>query len=447
MANENEVWIKLMGDINDINQKLNQLQMNSNSVSQKMSTNWLSTAKGIGAALGVAFSARAIVNFGKQAVNTFQEAELSSVRFTNALQNIGVSSQGIKSIEDIVNSLSKLTYFKPEEIKTAFQDLVIRFGNAQVALKALPVVLEAARAKGMDLSTTVNKLALGIQGALSGNVLGAARGLKEFGVNVTKGKDALQILDEVYKRIKGSAEGYNSVVGGTESLSLSYHNLKEVIGSQLSPAVQGLSAGLSKQLEITMANAAGSQVLKTGWENVGEFFGAVLGTVINLGSALIDLGGVISSIGDISYSGQQKRSAFTKDLANIKDNWAALKNSGATYDFQAGMNDVKNAINQTADTLGGLNTGLDATAQAASTFKAAWSAINIQGGNIPELAKFVGNLNMKPTIKKTLDVNVNINDKSQVPTATSKAVVSALSRRLKAEIAYESHGTGTYGGF
>jgi hypothetical protein len=59
------------------------------------------------------------------------------------------------------------------------------------------------------------------------------------------------------------------------------------------------------------------------------------------------------------------------------------------------------------------------------------------GGNLPELAKFVGNLR-NATVTKKIVIDVNVKDQSTKNNQIGKAVGDTILDGL----AYESHGTG-----
>jgi len=66
-----------------------------------------------------------------------------------------------------------------------------------------------------------------------------------------------------------------------------------------------------------------------------------------------------------------------------------------------------------------------------------WKPINLIGGNLPELAKFIGNLR-STTVTKKIVIDVNIKDQSTKNTQIGKTVGETILSGL----AYESHGTG-----
>ena len=153
-----ETWVILKADIEDIKNKLDLIAGKSTLTGNTMAINWASVAMKIGTALGIAFSTRAIINFGKQAEAVFEESALSAVRLTNVLKNVGVSPAGIESIHSAIENLSKLSLYKPDELNAVLNDLVRRFGDVGVAIKALPVIIEGSKSGIGDLTTTATNL-------------------------------------------------------------------------------------------------------------------------------------------------------------------------------------------------------------------------------------------------------------------------------------------------
>jgi hypothetical protein len=92
-----------------------------------------------------------------------------------------------------------------------------------------------------------------------------------------------------------------------------------------------------------------------------------------------------------------------------------------------------------------------------TAFEPLWKPITLQGGNLPELSRFVGNLKYATPIitrKSVIDVNINVNDKTTggkttgtiVGTTTGNFYAHQIAMQIKKEMEYESHGTGGGGG-
>ena len=451
-----ETWVILKADIEDIKNKLDQLIGKSNVTANTMNTNWASTAKSIAASLGIAFSLRAIINFGKQSEAVFEESALSAVRLTNVLKNVGVSPEGIESIHSAIEDLSKLSLFKTDELNSVLNDLVRRFGDVGVAVKALPVIIEGSKAGIGDLTTTANELVLGIQNALAG-IQSGGRGLKDFGITVTKGKSALDLLDEALSKVSGSATEVNKTIGGTLALKLAYHDLQETIGSELSPAVQGFSTGLATQIGLMIGASVTSkeykETLSNAFEGIGNRVGLITRGLINWKTILLAPWG---------------SEALKEAIGNVGKAWEGNldpieKTKSGADDVSTKMKEWEDEVTKFVQGLGLIPTNIDNATNSADKFKAAWASIKIEGMNVPELTKFVGNLNMavaipkipivKPpplNVKVSVEIHGNLSLKEQMVRGgreIGNAIISGIKEPIED---YVSHATGpivpAYGG-
>ena len=113
--------------------------------------------------------------------------------------------------------------------------------------------------------------------------------------------------------------------------------------------------------------------------------------------------------------------------------------------------------------LGLIPTNIDNATNSADKFKAAWASIKIEGMNVPELTKFVGNLNMavaipkipivKPpslNVKVSVEIHGNLSLKEQMVRGgreIGNAIISGIKEPIED---YVSHATGpivpAYGG-
>jgi hypothetical protein len=465
-----EQWVILKADIDDVNKKLDSLLNKTNQTATSMQTSFVRMAKQVAGALGIAFSVSTIVNFGKQSVEEFKNAQLSALELTNVLKNVGVPEAGIKSIQDMVSRLSELSKFKPEEINSVLIDLTRRLGDAALAVKALPVVIEGARNGIGDLSTTTNELVLGLQNAAAG-ISTTGRGLKDFGVTVTKGKSAIDILDEALTHVKGSADTFNNSLAGTEAVgALAINTLKEDIGSKLAPAIEGINLGLETQIGLWTANrvagTSGMASIRDVTYTLTNIVGALGATTVELLKTWYELvkhptlfGLDFKSLSEEwKEVGKEWKTVFTlppeNPVANVSDELKKAQN--ATTQFLAGLGLVPGKFNDATNSA-------DKLTDSVNKFKSAWASINIQGLNLPELTKFVGNLNMAVAIPKTptpapasmpaqtLKVNVelhgNLSLKEQMVQGgreIGNVIVNGIKQGLNEGLSTVSHGTRWY---
>jgi hypothetical protein len=384
-----EAWVTLRADITDIQNKLSTLGGQSTNIANTMGINWASVATGIATSLGVAFSVRTLVNFGKASVTAFADVEVSAMVLANTLKNIGVSPAGIKSIENLINNLEQTKYFDLTAINEAFGNAVIKLRDVDLATKAVTTSMEIARAKNIPLTDAVQRLTLGL--------MGNSRGLRDLGINIKDYKTTLdaagnasldaaaqlQILNDVLVVVGGSTTTFGETTKSSlAEVTTAWHDFKVEVGSLL--PVKAVASEVSGFLE-----------------------------------------GMTESLKWFADTG--KRVSETHPLGNI-------------------------VTPQTVQVVTDLTNGLQKVNDEIVKFKPAWATISITGINVPELTKFVGNLrNVAPIItKKTvLDINVNVNDTSKTPTAVSKAVVNAIRiggrGAIEVGLPYVSHGTGVIG--
>jgi len=468
MANE-ELWLTLRADIEDIKGKLNEVTMHSNATANSMSSTFTTAAKQIAGVLGAAFSVQTIVSFTKQSINAFAETEYSAMALDNVLKNLGVSDKGINSIESAIEQLEKLSSFDDSEIRSALSNTVVQLGDVDMSLKVVNVAMEVARAKNISLADATQKLSLGL--------LGNTRGLKDLGINVKDfgeaasltATDKLEILNTVMGKVGGSMTDFGETVKGVQAASITaFGNLKEEIGEDLSGIVKYLTSfttGFVESITIPLAltdefatslddaQSAGRTLAKVGLQ-IGQGFSLAGNFIATTAFAIRHFGDVIkgnTDIGDI----------ITEQWNDWKTHWDKVWEEYNKAPEENAKNTSKTVQDLIANLEGLLKnfggTLTDFSNTATDAFEPLWKPITLQGGNLPELARFVGNLRYAPVVKKKMEVeiNINVNDKTGTKTGTTGTKTGTktgtntgafyahqMAMQLKKEIAYESHGTG-----
>lgn len=409
---DNEAWLVLKADIEDIQRKLNQIQTTGATSASSMTTNWVASATKIASALSITFSVKKIIDFTKQSVDAFAVTEYSAMSLDNVLKNMGVSQEGIDSVESLVSNLEKTKYFDDSVIRAALSNAIIKLGDVDMAIKTVNVAMEIARARNIDLSDAVQRLSLGL--------LGNSRGLKDLGIDIKDfGEDAkltaeqkLAILNTVLGKVKGATEDFASTTKGKmEEAKTSWNNFKEAVGGFLAPFTKMtselVSEGLNKMTTaINNVNKAQEQ-----WnDNMKIGIDLYTGLPIEIPK-------------DVNYATNN----FDKQLKSV------------SYSVRNIKDDIKNTGDNIKDTG-------DAIEKA---FEPLWRPITLMGGRIGELAKFVGNLGMvapKAKIKHEITVNVNVNDTSAGSKVAKEIIKSVKTMSAKeimlGNLSYESHATG-----
>jgi len=409
---ENEAIIEIRAAIEDVQNKMNQIQGLMQNTSSKSEFAWTSSLKKIAGWFGIAFSAKEVVNFTKESINAFAETERSAVVLNNTLKNFGVSDEGIKSIEETVDRLEKLTSFDDSQIRSALSNAVIKLGDVNLAMKTVEVGMEVARARNIDLNDAVQRLSLGL--------LGNSRGLKDLGINIKDFGDnaqltaeqKLEILNTVLGKVQGSVDKFNeSTAGGMEKAKTSFENFKEAIGRELAPAVKDVTDATTTMLD-KITDAMNKSIDAT--EKMRE--------------KVADLGAEAYTVVD-TFGGMDLSSRIDDTSARIQERWKEYEDT------------VKKVYKDVLDK------GKEASKGAGDSFKKQaddikksfdfWKPISLMGGNLPELAKFVGNLR-NATITKRIVIDVNVKDQ----TSKNSQIGKAIGDTILDGVCYESHGTG-----
>ena len=431
---ENEAIIEIRAAIEDVQKKMNEIQGLMQNTSSKSEFAWTSSLKKIAGWFGIAFSAKEVINFAKESINAFADTERSAVVLNNTLKNFGVSDEGIKSIEETVDRLEKLTSFDDSQIRSALSNAVIKLGDVNLAMRTVEVGMEVARARNLDLNDAVQRLSLGL--------LGNSRGLKDLGINIKDFGDQaqltaeqkLEILNTVLGKVQGSVDKFNETTSGSmEKTKTSIENLKEAIGNELAPAVKevsGMMSGLfDKITEYLNKNADATNQVAKNLETIGvKGYGiySLYEKMANVFASIIPGGAALKGAFDIMDKEINKASDVG---GKIRERWQEYEDTVTKV--------YKNVLDKGTSASEGIGDAFKKQAEDIKKSFDFWKPINLIGGNLPELAKFVGNLR-NATITKRIVIDVNVKDQASKNSQIGKTVGETILDGL----AYESHGTG-----
>lgn len=188
---------------------------------------------GIGTAAAIAGVAIA-VDFGKQSVDAFTEAQAKSAAFDDAMGRFKGLATYKGALDDLSQSLALKTRFDDDETKAAIATLA-RYDLTGKQLQTLtPLVQDYAAATGKDLTTASTLVGKAM--------LGNAKALKELGINFKptgdKAKDFAKITQLLREKVGGFAEKEGKTAAGTSKiLANQFGEVKEKVGSYLVPAL------------------------------------------------------------------------------------------------------------------------------------------------------------------------------------------------------------------
>jgi hypothetical protein len=204
----------------------------ADSATDKLSKN----VKKLAGAFGLAFSATAVLAYGKAAVKAAAEDEKAQKQLALALKNVGLGRDAASS-EDYIQRLQSEFGILDDKLRPAYQTLAVATRDTEKAQQLLNLSLDIAAATGKDLS--------GVTGALSKAYLGNNTALSKLGVGISKADLKAGKFEDIVAQLettfKGAAtQSANTFQGSIDKLGVAAANASEIIGTGLIDALKGL---------------------------------------------------------------------------------------------------------------------------------------------------------------------------------------------------------------
>ena len=221
---------------------------------QKQLTDFEKTAQKVGKTLGAAFAVHKIVQFGKSAVNAFLESEKAGKSLNQTLNNLGMAYKS-PAVDMYLNKLSLQVGIVDEQLKPAYNSLLIATRDTAMAQSLLNTALDVSAGTGKDLTSVV--------AALSKGYLGNNTALQRLGVGLSKAElsgskfsDLITILNDTFQgQASYAAQGYT---GDVMKLGVAYDQLKESIGKGILTGLDSAgSIDQTTQSIVGLGNAIG----------------------------------------------------------------------------------------------------------------------------------------------------------------------------------------------
>lgn len=192
--------------------------------------------KNLAKTFGLAFSATAVIAFGKASVKAFAEDEKAATKLTRTVNNLGLGFENTR-ITKFISDLEKTAAVSDDVLRPAFSSLLTTTGSVEKSQKLLALALDVAAGSGEDVVT--------VAGDLSAAYLGNTKGLAKYRLGLTKaelaGKNFNEIQDLLNKQFSGqNADRLNTYAGQMEVLAVAADNAKEIIGKGLVDALSRL---------------------------------------------------------------------------------------------------------------------------------------------------------------------------------------------------------------
>ena len=315
--------LKILADIDDLKNKLNQADNAVESNSEKIAAfgKKAAAAFAVAAAAAVAYGTKLAVDGVKAAI----EDEAAQLRLAAALRAAtGATDAQIKATEDMILQTSLATGVADDKLRPAMQRLAVSTKSTEEAQKLLNLALDISKGRGLDLETVANALGR----AQDGNTTALGR----LGLGLSKAELATSSFTEVQAKLSdlyGGAAAANAETfqGKIDRLKVGFDEAKESLGFALLPQVEkfigflnttgipalngfiaGLTGdeGLSASLNETQrsAEAFGNAISKVAGLISGfiTFVREAIGLVVSLANEMIRVANVIPGVNIPSIS-------------------------------------------------------------------------------------------------------------------------------------------------
>lgn len=215
--------------------------------------------KTLGKTFAGVFGARALYNYGKNAIKAFAADEAAAKALELQLKNTG-NAFAAPAVEYYIANLQKTTGVLDDELRPAFQQLLTVTGSVTQSQAALDTALNVSAATGKSLTE--------VAAALSKGYAGNTTALTRLGAGLDKatlkGGDMNKILTQLNQKFSGQAAARLQTYAGKLSLmNVAAANVKENIGKGLLDALTILSKdqsveNLAKDFETLSLGIAGT---------------------------------------------------------------------------------------------------------------------------------------------------------------------------------------------
>jgi len=199
---------------------------------------------------GLAFSATAVLAYGKAAVKAAAADQKAQQGLALALKNVGLERDAAGA-EGYIQRLQSEFGIIDDKLRPAYQALAVTTRNTAETQRLLNLALDISAATGKDLGS--------VTAALSRAYLGNNTALSRLGVGISKAdlktKSFYEITTDLAETFKGSATAAaNTFQGSMDKLAVASANVQEIIGTGLIDALTNLGNdnsidGLAKSME------------------------------------------------------------------------------------------------------------------------------------------------------------------------------------------------------
>ena len=197
----------------------------ADSAAKKLTKNIADVAKGF----GIAFSARALGQYSKRAVQAFVADDKAARVLSKTLNNLGLAFAD-PAVKTFIADLEKQYGVLDDFLRPAYQKLVTTTGDWRKSQELLKTALDLSAQSGVDVVSVADDLSR----AFAGNT----KGLQKYGLGLSKTQLAGMSFEEVLTRITKISNGQAAIAADTyagklDKLNVAASNASETIGGAL----------------------------------------------------------------------------------------------------------------------------------------------------------------------------------------------------------------------
>jgi len=295
--------LKILADIDDLKNKLNQADNAVETNSEKISAfgKKAAAAFAVAAAAAVAYGTKLAIDGVKAAI----EDEQAQLRLAAALRTATGATEGqIKATEDFILQTSLATGVADDQLRPAMQRLAVSTKDTGEAQRLLSLALDISKGKGIELETVANALGR----AQDGNTAALGR----LGLGLSKAELSTLSFTEIQTKLSdlyGGAAATNAETfqGKIDRLKVGFDEAKESLGTALLPFVEQFITFLSETgiptLNGFIAGLTGDEGLSAaldetqrGAESFGKTIAAISGIISGFITFLREAIGLVVSL-------------------------------------------------------------------------------------------------------------------------------------------------------
>lgn len=369
MADKYSMLAKFGADTTGLKQGFNRAKRDADQFSNHL--------KKLGGMMAGVFSAAAVLDFGRQAVQAYNEASLAGAKLSTALKD---NEGAYRRLSTMAGELQKKTLFDDDSTKSAM-GMLAQLGMTERQIKMLiPLVQDFAQAQGVDLDSAAKLIAK--------SVGSSTNAMKRYGVEIEGAAGSMERAESMAaalnKMVGGQAEAA-AQVGATSIVQLSnaWGDFMEQVGRSMDDG--GRLADVGKFLTWVVENF--TEAIKTSGEKADDYINSQADSFITQFTQKMD--GMVADLvkaGKSATDAQKEvMSKFVsvfgdknierlKKIEEIKAEIVRLQSGMNTGDNITYQQDRENMVN--AKKIAELNKELDGITQQSEIWRKVISSVN-----------------------------------------------------------------------